>query len=176
MNYLKQFIIQFRGLNEGVHQYNYQVDKKFFEHFECTEISNGNIKVDVELNRQERMLIFDFNIDGWVEVACDRCLDGFEQDVAGREKLIVRFGEDWLEESDDVLVIPDGEYEFDISNFLYEYIMLLLPMQCIHPDDENGITTCNPDMVNRLDDHPEDTEPDPRWDALLNLKSDNKQE
>ena len=173
MDYLKHFVIPFHGLKEGVHHFDYKIDRKFFESFEYAEINNGNVNVVVELTRQERMLIFDFNITGYVEVACDRCLGEFNQAIAGTEKLIVKFGEIWEEESDNVLLIPEGEYQFDISKYIYEYIMLLLPMKRIHPDDENGDTTCEMDMVNRLGYHPESSETDPRWDVLLKLKNEN---
>jgi uncharacterized metal-binding protein YceD (DUF177 family) len=175
VDYLKHFIIPFRGLKQGVHQYDYQIDKKFFQCLEYAQISNGNVKVGIELTKQERMLIFNFTIDGYVEVTCDRCLGEFNQALAGNEKLIVKFGEKWEEESEDVIIIPEGEYQFDISKYIYEYIVLLLPMQRIHPDDENGNTTCDQDMVARLGSHPGVSERDPRWDALLKLKNENKQ-
>jgi len=170
----KQFKIPFRGLKPGVHQYDYQIDKQFFEHLEYAELSNGNLKVSLELTRQERMLIFEFSIRGNVEVICDRCLGKFNQAIDGNEKLFVKFGEDWEEESEDVIIIPESEYQFDISKYLYEYIVLLMPMQRIHPDDEQGKTTCDQDMVDRLDNHQKVSEFDPRWDALLKLKNKNK--
>ena len=176
MGYLKHFVIPFHGLKEGVHHFDYDIDKRFFESFEYAEINNGKVNVIVELTLQERMLIFDFEIDGYVEVKCDRCLGQFNHNIAGSERLIVKFGKDWIEESDDVLVIPEDEYQFDISKFIYEYIILLLPMQRIHPDDENGDTTCDEEMVNRLEHHPESSETDPRWDVLLKLKNENKKQ
>ncbi len=175
VDYLKHFVIPFRGLKQGVHHYDYQIDRQFFQRLEYAEVSNGNLKVDVELTKQERVLIFDFTIEGYVEVTCDRCLVEFNQATAGSETLIVKFGEEWEEESDDVIIIPEGEYQFDISKYVYENIVLLLPMQRIHPDDENGKTTCDQEMVDRLGGHPEVPETDPRWDALLKLKNENKQ-
>jgi uncharacterized metal-binding protein YceD (DUF177 family) len=175
VDYLKHFIIPFRGLKQGVHQYDFQIDEKFFQRLEYAELSKGNVKIDLELTKQERMLIFHFIINGYVEVTCDRCLGEFNEAIAGDEKLIVKFGEEWEEESEDVIIIPEGEYQFDVSKYIYEYIMLLLPMQRIHPDDENGFTSCDQDMVSRLGSHPETTESDPRWDVLLKLKNKNKQ-
>ncbi len=174
MDYLKHFVIPFHGLKEGVHHFDYEIKRRFFERFEYAEINNGNVNVVVELTRQERMLIFNFNISGYVEVECDRCLGEFNQAITGSEKLIVKFGEVWEEESDNVLLIPEGEYQFDISKYIYEYIMLLLPMKRIHPNDENGDTTCEMDMVNRLGNHTENSETDPRWDVLLRLKNESK--
>jgi len=170
VDYLKDFIIPFRGLKAGVHQFDYVIDNRFFDSIEYAELSKGDIKVSIELTQQERMLIFDFNIEGYVEVSCDRCLGKFNQEIAGSAKLIVKFGEDWVEESDEVIVIPEAEHQFDVSKYLYEYIVLLLPMRRIHPDDENGATTCDEDIVKRLGHHPVNSGTDPRWDVLLKLK------
>lgn len=176
MDYLKDFIIPFRGLKAGNHHFDYIIDNRFFESIEYAELSKGKVKVLIELTLQERMLIFDFSINGFVEVSCDRCLGLFNQDISGSAKLIVKFGEDWVEESDEVIVIPESEHQFDVSKYLYEYIILLLPMRCIHPNDEDGVSTCDQEIVKRLGHHPVNSETDPRWDVLLKLKKESKQQ
>lgn len=116
------------------------------------------------------MLIFEFSITGTVEVTCDRCLELFDYPVEGNETLYVKLGDEWDEESDDVLIIPESEHEFNVSQLIYEYIMLMLPIQRIHPDDENGKSTCDPTMLEKLGTQPEPQETDPRWEALAQLK------
>lgn len=170
MDYLKQFVIPFRGLKLGVHHFDYEIDDKFFEAIEAAEIEHGRVLVNIELTKQERMLILEFGIEGTLQVDCDRCLEAFNQPVKGTERLIVKFGEDWDEESDEVIVIPEGEHQINVSQYMYEYISLLLPMKRIHPVDEHGNSTCNTEMLNRLGDHQHNKKPDPRWDALKKLK------
>lgn len=150
MNYLKDFIIPFRGLKIDIHHFDFVIGKKFFEAIEYAELKNGNVNVAVDMNRQERMLIFDFYIEGTVEVSCDRCLELYDQPIKSHERLFVKFGEDFEEQSDDVVVISENKYEFDISTYLYEYIKLIVPMQCIHPEDENGNSACNKEMLELL--------------------------
>ena len=116
------------------------------------------------------MLIFEFDINGTVEVICDRCLDLFDYPVKGNETLYVKLGETWDEESDDMIIIPESQHEFNVSQLIYEYIMLILPIQRIHPDDENGKSTCDTEMLKKLGAQPDPQETDPRWDALANLK------
>ncbi len=170
MDYLKQFVIPFRGLKLGEHHFDFEIDDKFFDATETVDIEHGQVHVDVDLTRQERMLILECGIAGRVELKCDRCLEPYDQPVSGRERLIVKFGEDWDEESDEVIIIPESEYQIDISQYLYEFINLLIPMQHIHPDDENGNSTCDPDMIARLGQHSNEQASDPRWDALKKLK------
>lgn len=175
VDYLKQFVIPFKGLSIGNHNFEFQVNEKFFESIEYSELHRGEIRLEVEMLKDERMLIFTFQFDGTVEVICDRCLDPFDFPITGRERLFVKFGQEWEEESDEIIVIPEGEYQFDLSPYIYEYINLLLPMQRIHPDNENGTSTCNPEMLERLGNIQEIKEDhDPRWDVLLKIKNEKK--
>jgi uncharacterized metal-binding protein YceD (DUF177 family) len=170
VDYLKNFVIPFSGLKIDIHHFDFVIDKKFFDAIEYAELENGSIELDLNLIKQERMMIFEFDFKGWVEVVCDRCLEKFDHPVDGHERLIVKFGEAFEEQSDEVVIIPERAYEFNISSYLYEFIKLSLPMQVIHPDDENGNSTCNKEMLDRLSNHHEETESDPRWDALKKLK------
>lgn len=172
MNPLKEFIIPFVGLELGNHRFDFEVEDKFFEQFEYSQIHSAKLKVTVELQKQERMLIFDTEIRGEVEALCDRCGGNLRLPVSGNEQLIVKFGENYSEESDDVVVIPLTEYKFDMAPFIYEYAHLILPARILHPDDENGNPTCDPDVLKRLSELAPHEKADPRWDALKNLQSD----
>jgi uncharacterized protein len=83
----------------------------------------------------------------------------------------VKFGSGFFEEDDEIQVIPEGETHFDVSPFIYEYIHLLLPIRKVHPEDENGESRCNGEVVGRLDAPLADPEPDPRWEALKKLRN-----
>ncbi len=155
-----------------MHQYKFIVDDKFFEALDYSLHRHGLVNVDIDLTRQERMLIFDFTIIGYVEVACDRCLELFNYAIDGTRRLIFKFGSDWEEVSDEIFIIPESEYQIDITHYLYEYISLMLPIKCTHPDDENGVSACDPEMLKYLKVQPKSKEIDPRWDRLKNLKKD----
>jgi uncharacterized metal-binding protein YceD (DUF177 family) len=80
-----------------------------------------------------------------------------------------------FENDDNIWQLHEKAYELDLTHFLYETIELALPTQLIHPDDENGNPTCNPEMLQKLaelapKEEQQTTETDPRWDALKNLK------
>jgi len=169
VNYLRHFIIPFSGLKVGNHTFNFEIEDKFFEHFEYSEIRKGRLHVDCVLDKQLRMMVLYFDIDGMVTIPCDRCAEEFDQPINGKQKLIVKFGADHKEESEDILVITEKEHELDISQFLYEYIHLMLPFKKVHGTDENGNSLCNPEVIRYIVEK-EEHSIDPRWEALQKLK------
>jgi len=173
MDYLKQFVIPFGGLKPGVHQFSFEIDDLFFEQFEQSEIKKGKVSIEVSLEREEKMLILNFFLNGHVEVPCDRCYELFLQPVSGNERLIVKFGDSYHEENEEVQVIPLGETQFNISSFIYEFVHLLVPFRRVHPEDENGNSLCDPDIIKRIDGGEISSGPDPRWEVLKKLKPKN---
>lgn len=172
MNYPDQYRIAFSGLKAGMHAYEFMVDNSFFEKLGDEVISGGVVTVGVNMMKDTRMMDFQIEINGKVTVACDRCNDPLEQPVSGKERLIVKLGDKYYEESEEVQVIPETDSFFDLSPFLYEYIHLLLPVRRIHPDDQNGNSTCNPNMLKILNEMVPEHIPDPRWEVLRTLKND----
>ena len=170
MDYLKQFVIPFSGLSIGDHQYKFIIDKKFFENFDFSEIKNGKITVDLLLNKQENMLILNFIINGTVNVTCDRCLEPFDLDIYGKEKLIIKFGKEKFEETEEILIIPESDNRINISHYIYEYINLLLPYKRVHPDNANGKSTCNQEVIKKFKEFSKSKTIDPRWEKLKDIK------
>jgi uncharacterized metal-binding protein YceD (DUF177 family) len=115
------------------------------------------------------MLVFKIDIKGYVEKECDRCLDVINYPVNVVHKLIFKFGDQWEDVSDEIIIIPETEHQLNMAHYLYEFISLSLPMQCIHPDDENGNSTCNKEMLILLSQHSKNREVDPRWEILKKL-------
>jgi len=64
VNRLKEYNIQFVGLEPGNHQFEFEVNDSFFEHFEFSQIQHGEVHVTVDLEKMERMMIFDIILEG----------------------------------------------------------------------------------------------------------------
>lgn len=177
----KDFRIAFSGLKLGYHNFELSLGTAFFKEFEALSSEGGDLKVDIQLEKQERMLIFDFNIQGTIDLVCDRCLEVYAQKLNIDKTLYVKLQSGvsgLVEESDDVILIPDQESDFDVSQYIYEFISLALPMRRIHGVDDEGNDLCNLEMIELLEERkstPEENEKeiDPRWDALKKLKKRN---
>jgi uncharacterized metal-binding protein YceD (DUF177 family) len=174
LSFLDQFAIQFAGLKSGSYNFEFAINDSFFEKFTESEIKKGKVDVHVELQRQARMMVLLFNMKGSVMLTCDRCLDEFDIPVDSQTKLIVNFGKDNSEDSEEIITISESENEINVAQFIYEFIHLALPMKRVHPDDEKGNPTCNSEVMKKLKEHTsttsENNEEDPRWELLKKLK------
>lgn len=180
MKGLREFEIPYVGLKVGIHKFEYDIDGKFFKHFEESPITECRVHVNLEFEKKETFFILRFYIDGTVNVECDRCLEPFDKSIFGDFTTYVKFAEDPNAITDDeVLYISRDQSHIDVSQLVYEYINLCLPMQIVHPKKENGEEGCNPEVMKFLlgKKKPEEKnstgEPDPRWAALKNIKSKN---
>lgn len=168
-------MIPFSGLKAGFYNFAFEIDDEFFAHFEHTEITKGTLRIDCELERQQRMLVLNFTITGYAGMLCDRCAGEYDQPVDGVQRLIVKFGAEQEEEAEDILVISEKEHELYVGHIIYEYIHLLLPLKRVHGTDENGISLCDPEVlgfIRESEEHPSD----PRWEALKTLKNNLEEE
>jgi uncharacterized protein len=169
------YTIPLSGLKEGRHIFDFEINKEFFEQFEESEIQEGSLTAHVEMDRRKTHLDLLIKIRGKVLVCCDRCLEMFLQPIESENRLLVKFGKDDGNRDPDILLLDPGEHELDMKQDLYEYILLALPIKKIHPIDQNGMSTCSPEMLKKLKEHMVEKEPeaDPRWDELKKLMNDN---
>ncbi len=169
---LKQYYLSFSGLSLGYHQYHFHIDLKFFDNFVQDLVLFSDIKVNIALEKQERMLILEFDISGFIRVECDRCLEVMDMPIEGKERLIVKFGDEKIQESEDVVVLNETEHKIDISGFIYDYIITRIPIKKVHSEDENGFSDCNPKMLEILDKLSE-RKIESRFDKLKDLFNKN---
>ena len=173
------YAVRISGLGEGDHNFSFELDKQFFALFEHSEISNGRVLAEVVLEKKPGVFSLHFSLNGQVEVVCDRCLESFMTDVSTTQTIFVKMGETPEEVEDDVLIIGRDDFEIEVGQYLYEFIILALPYQRVHPDDLNGHSTCNEEMLLKLDAHrskdaDREEKTDPRWDALKGIIEKNK--
>lgn len=171
MNNLKDYVISFRGLKIGNHEFDFQVTDSFFEAFEYSRTKKGSLALKVIVNKTENMLKLDFIFKGSVNVSCDSCGDDFDFPVDFTENFIVKFSDQEEEDSDEIVFLPSAAYEIYLSQFIYEFVNLALPMRLTHAEDEEGNPSCQVEVLDEFEDfnEPKD-EVDPRWEALKKLK------
>lgn len=172
MQILDQYKIQFSGLTNGVYNFNFQITNSFFEATSFPEVESGDIAVLIKLEKSENLMVLDFQLDGGLELMCDRCLEYFTYPVSIAEQLIVRQVADAKESEDDnLLFIELQAHTLDLSQFLYDYINIALPIQRIHPEDEQGKSSCNQEMLDQIEKYSKPIN-NSQWDALKDFNTD----
>ena len=81
MKQLKEFLISFIGLKLGKHQFEYQLNNKFFEYFDFDEYLNSEIKVNLVLEKKQTLLELNFNHKGFVNLLCDTTGEPFDLQI-----------------------------------------------------------------------------------------------
>ena len=99
---------------------------------------------------------------------CDRCLETVQQPIEYKGLLIVKFGTEFKELDDEIVIIPEESGEFDTSEFIYQFICISIPLRVLH---DEGF--CNPDMLKKLASFNIQESSDSRWDELKKLLNNN---
>ena len=171
MDRRRDFFIQFEGLKETVHHFDFEVDDSFFSAFEGSLIEQGRLQVSLELDKKSTMMELLFHISGNVTRECDLCGDPLAVPIDSKEKLIVKYGEEGDEAGDELAFVAPSAYEFDVAPYIYEFIVLAMPVKNVHPEGE-----CNPEaieLLKKLNEKREEDDIDPRWSKLKQFKKDN---
>ncbi len=165
------FTIEVIKLKPGNHFYEFEIGNKFFEEFEESEIKEGKLRASVGIERASSHADLTISIEGTVNLTCDRCLEIFSYTVCCTNRLLVKFGSVHDESDPDIIIVQANEHEIDLRRSFYEYILLSLPIRRVHPDDENGKSTCNPLMLEKLKEYiVEDRKTEnPEWAKLKEL-------
>ena len=171
MKSLRIYSIPFTGLKLGKHQFEHDITDAFFDEFEYSLVKRANLKCLVELEKQETMLILNFDIKGSIFTNCDRCLAQYPQLVHVREQQIAKFSNEDDDADEEIIILTKNDHEIDVSGLIYEYINVALPLTTVCVDE--GMTPyCDREMLdklNKLTVNPDPDQPDPRWDVLKKL-------
>ncbi|MCF6223828.1 MAG: DUF177 domain-containing protein [Flavobacteriaceae bacterium] len=165
--------ISFFGLKDEIHHFEYKIEKQFFEAFHYDEFLETNLLVNLEFNKKSTFFELNFSVKGVVNVACDVTNEPFDLPVQGKLEIVVKFGEDFNSDNEEVLIIPHNEHHINIAQFIYEMIVLAVPKKKVHPGIEDG--TLHSDILKKLEElQPKMNikEIDPRWEGLKKLLTD----
>ncbi len=186
---LKQYNIDIYGLKEGIHSFEFEIKNDFFAYYENDIVKEGDLKALVTLNKTSTMINMTMEIDGKVSLTCDRSLEEFDFPIQITEKVIYKFGEEYKEVSEEIVIITRDTQSINVGQILFEIICLQVPVKKIHPDyrteeddDEDylgGVLVYSSEIaedgdieeVSEGDESDDPIEPDPRWSKLKDLKN-----
>ncbi len=177
MKDLKQFIVPFIGLNEKSHLFNYHIDRSFFDVYNFDEYTDANIDITLILEKKSNLLNLTFKAKGTVNISCDLSGEPFDQVIEASLSLIVKFGEEYNDENEEILILPYSEFQLNVAQYIYEMIILSVPTKRVHPQVLDG--TMESEALKRLDKFRVKKEKptenvDPRWDKLKSLITEKK--
>ncbi len=164
--------IDLKGLKEETASLDLSLDDDFFSALDGSQLEHGALHVSVSIRKMAGFFELLFHTQGTVVVSCDRCLDDMDQPIDTDNKLMVKLG-DTYSEDDDTVTIDENEGILDVSWFIYEFIMLAIPIKHVHAPGK-----CNRVMTQKLEElsgavrsgEEEAEAVDPRWEALKQLK------
>ena len=172
MSKVKGFSVKFIGLKEGTHNFLFPLSKSFFETFEYSEFNSVDINVDLVLVKKSTIIELSLKGPGSVNINCTLTNEPFDYQINSKLNLLVKFGDSYDDENDELLVLPHGSHSIDLDQYFYEMIVLSMPIRNVHPDVENG--TIDSEILNRLKEFDINKEKnsnfDARWDKLKELK------
>ncbi|MDR2413743.1 MAG: DUF177 domain-containing protein [Odoribacteraceae bacterium] len=175
MNKLKEYRVAHKGMNEGKHRFRFTLDREFFDCFEATKGTEGEMIANMEIVKHGTFIEVNAGVEGKVNATCDRCLETMELPVRGEAKFLLKQGgrnnegngegNDEGNGNDYIVLLPEDDY-IDAGVLLYEMFMLNYPIRVVHPAGE-----CSPEMERVLERFAIDAEPaiDPRWEELKKL-------
>ena len=176
MKDLKQFNIPFVGLKEGKHLFEYQIDNKFFDQFQFEDYADSDIQVSIDFVKKSTLLELNFTAIGTVNVPCDITNEDFDQKIEATLPLIVKFGPEFNDDNEEILILPHEAYEINTAQYIYEMIVLSVPSKRIHPNVLDG--TMKSEALKKLQtleiDEEKTEEIDPRWNKLKDLLTEKK--
>ena len=191
MSKFELYNVVLKDIDNETRVIEYDLDDAYFKKIDSPEVQKGNVIAKVSVQKKMNTYELHFQLDGSVIIPCDRCLDEMEQQIHYKEKLQVKFGDKFAEE-DEIVIIPESEGAINVAWFLYEFIVLNIPIKHVHAPGE-----CNKTMVVKLKKHitrqkddtdddnssldfeddddftAEEVQTDPRWDGLQNITENN---
>ncbi len=168
----KLFSIPFTGLKEGKHQFSYNIENAFFESNPYEEILGAQVTVDLDFEKKSTLMELGFRAKGILNVACDLTNEPYDEAIDTSLNLLVKFGDFYNDENEDVLIIPHSENQLNVAQFIYEMLVLAVPIKKEHPGIADG--TLQSDILEKLEElqpkeHNNSQDTDPRWSKLKDL-------
>lgn len=166
----KDFTIQFGSLKEGFHDFKYQIGDDFFTLIDQEIIQQGEVSVLLNLERSERHMTCNFTLNGWVTKSCDVCLSELQYPVKSVQHLHIKVTDKEIEEDSDLISVDSNAYELDLTNHLFDYIALSLPMKLECKDALNR-KECDEKVLEMLANSEDETDNSdhPEWQKLKEI-------
>ena len=148
MGKFTEYRLPLKSLPVGVHEFEYHLGEQFFKNMEDEEIRQADVLVKLTVNHSNDVYELNFTFSGTVIVPCDRCLDDLELPIDTSYHIIVKYGEDYKDDSDEFIEIPESDNYLNVAYMIHDAVILAIPIKHVHP-----LGKCNRAMSNILKKH-----------------------
>ena len=168
---MEKLVIDIYRLSNKLHQYEFKMDEAFFSMFDQDLVSNGDLNAKIDLDKNDSFIGMSVEINGEVELTCDRSLEKFQYPIHEERKVILKYGEEEKEIDHDVNMITRETQQINVGQYLFEFVGLAIPMKKLHPKFSDNEEEFNSLVYSSQSDATETSDqPDPRWQKLNDLK------
>lgn len=169
----KAYTIEFNKLRPGANGYEFDLDAEFLKDFELSPIKNADIKAITNVEKSENMMEITTHLKGTVVVNCDSCLAEIPFPVNAEFGFLIKMSEVNNFDDPEMIYLSRNEISYDLSQFLYESILLGLPARksC---EDLPEPRACDTEMLKKFNDEgktgdDDSDNEDPRWEKLKDI-------
>lgn len=172
----RDFDIAFVGLKPGIHNYSYEIGDEFFKHYDQQDFSQVKARVNLELDKKSSFMMLKFDVDGQLQVSCDRCGNALPLQLWDEFRIVVKLVDEPevmndQEEDPDVYYLSRNESHLHLSDWIYEFINLSIPMTRMCSEAEMGGPYCNKEVLEKLNKlKPDDHNAQTIWKGLEKFK------
>ncbi len=183
-----------KSLPVGTHKFDYKLEVKFFSDMESPDVRDANVDAHIDVVYRDGAYDMTFKFTGEVVLLCDRCLDDLHFPIDTTYHIVVKYGEEYRDDSDDFLEIPESDNYLNVAYMMYDTVSLAIPIKHVHPmgkcnramsallrkhrttlpGDEDSVL--EEQLIDEMDSMPDGNESvdqqqttDPRWDKLKDL-------
>jgi uncharacterized protein len=154
MDNLKEFSLPIRGLKNGTHEFDFQIESDFFKNFENSPIENGHFDVHLTMDKRDSFFELVFDFDGTIKTECDRCTASIDLPFGDTQNLTVKYALEESEDDAEIVFITHETSIFNVAKYLYEFICLAVPYHKIYDCENDETPPCDFDVLNRISDEP----------------------
>ncbi len=172
MEKLGKYCIPLAGLDSGKeYSFSFVAEDDFFSNYEDSRISGGRIDVDACLIKRSSSYFLELSISGDLKVGCSRCLEILVQEVCFKDNIEIEMGlETNFDTNESFVTLEKNAEVINISQFIYEFCDFALPLRNVHPDNSDGESGCDPEMIKIIEKYSSANQAtDPRWDELKKI-------
>ncbi|MBD5192209.1 MAG: DUF177 domain-containing protein [Bacteroidales bacterium] len=194
MGKFTEYKLMLKSMPKGVNEFVYKLGKQFFVNMENNDVRDANLTVDLAVNNTGDFYDLTFAVEGEVTVLCDRCLDDLVLPIETSYHVVVKYGENYNDSSDELLEIPESDNYLNVAYMIYDTVMLAIPIKHVHPmgkcnramsallkkhrsganaGEDTALEDQLIDEIDSMDSADVETPTDPRWDELKKLTDNN---